>query len=128
MVRFDRIMEIMEEDALLHNTRTVGNHLLKRLETIADSNDHLSNARGRGLMCAIDVSTRSLRDELLKLCRENGLLVIGCGQSTIRFRPPLIITQNELDFGMDIFERVVQAGCTAKTKTSPDDSGILSPK
>ena len=128
MVRFDRIMEIMEEDALLHNARTVGTHLLKRLEKIADSNDHLSNARGRGLMCAIDVSTRSLRDELLKLCRENGLLVIGCGQSTIRFRPPLIITQIELDFGMDIFERVVRAGCTAQTKTFPNDSGILSPK
>ena len=128
MVRFDRIMEIMEEDALLHNTRTVGVHLLKRLEKIADSNDHLSNARGRGLMCAIDVSTRSLRDKLLKLCRENGLLLIGCGQSTIRFRPPLIISQNELDFGMDIFERVVQAGCTAQTKTFPNDSGILSPK
>ena len=128
MVRFDRIMEIMEEDSLLHNTRTVGNHLLGRLEKIADSNDHLSNARGRGLMCAIDVSTRTLRDELLKLCRESGLLVIGCGQSTIRFRPPLIITQIELDFGMDIFERVVRAGCTAQTKTFPNDSGILSPK
>ncbi|MDE2771571.1 MAG: L-lysine 6-transaminase [Bacteroidota bacterium] len=128
MVRFDRIMEIMEEDALLLNTRTVGNHLLGRLEKIADSNDHLSNARGRGLMCAIDVSTRTLRDELLKLCRESGLLVIGCGQSTIRFRPPLIITQIELDFGMDIMERVVRAGCTAQTKTFPNDSGILSPK
>lgn len=128
MVRFDRIMEIMEEDALLHNTRTVGNYLLGRLEKIADSNNHLSNARGRGLMCAIDVSTRSLRDELLKLCRESGLLMIGCGQSTIRFRPPLIISQNELDIGMDMFERVVQAGCTAQTKTFPNDSGILSPK
>ena len=113
MVRADRMLEIMEEDSLLENTTVVGKHLLHRLQTLTHRSDHLTNARGRGLMCAIDVSTRSLRDQLLHQCYEHGLIVIGCGESTIRFRPALTITQSDVDEGMDILEQLIPAAAMA---------------
>ena len=113
MVRADRILEIMEEDSLLENTRTVGNHLLDRLHSLTDHSPHFTNARGRGLMCAIDVSSRQLRNEILEKCYQYGLIVIGCGQTSIRFRPALTITCEEIDEGMDILEETIPAVAVA---------------
>ncbi len=107
MVRADRILQIMTEDSLLDHTMVVGAHLLNRLRAIADYSDHLSNARGRGLMCAIDVSSLELRDRILQDCYSMGMIVIGCGKSTIRFRPALTITKEEIDKGMELFERAI---------------------
>ncbi len=107
MVRVDRILEIMEEDALLGNATTVGSHLLSRLQALTDRTQYLTNARGRGLMCAMDVASRPLRDKILKLCYRNGLIVIGCGKSSIRFRPALTITKAEIDEGMDLLEQMI---------------------
>ena len=108
MVRFDRIMEIMEEDNLLSHTRSAGAHLLSRLQGIAREFDCVSNPRGQGLMCAVDISTRELRNAILNTCRESGLIILGCGQSSIRFRPPLIITTRELDAGLEVLERSIR--------------------
>ena len=107
MVRADRILEVMEEDALLDNVTSVGRHLLGRLQALTEHSHHFTNARGRGLMCAIDISSGELRDELLKLCYQNGLIMIGCGKSSIRFRPALTITKDEIDEGLDILEREI---------------------
>lgn len=107
MVRFDRILEIMEEDSLLENAATVGTHLLHRLQSLADSTPYLANARGRGLMCAVDVESRFLRDRILNDCYRNGLIVIGCGESSIRFRPALTITKAEINEGIDLLEQIV---------------------
>ncbi len=105
MVRADRIMQIMLEDSLLDHTTMVGRYLLNRLRTFVDSSNHLSNARGRGLMCAVDVSSQRLRNKILKNCYSMGMIIIGCGESTIRFRPALTITREEIDEGMDILEQ-----------------------
>ena len=107
MVRFDRIMEIMEEDALLENTAAVGHHLLNRLQALADRIPYLTNARGRGLMCAVDVASRTLRNQILEDCYRKGVILIGCGESSIRFRPALTITKAEIDEGLDLLEQTV---------------------
>ena len=107
MVRSDRILEIMEEDALLSHATSTGTHLLNRLKALTEESEHFSNARGRGLMCAIDVSSRSLRDDLLRRCFDHGVIVIGCGESSIRFRPALTIMEEEIDEGIDVLERVI---------------------
>ncbi len=113
MVRFDRILEIMEEDTLLENATIVGNHLLSRLQVLVDQMQCLTNARGRGLMCAVDVASRPLRDRILKRCYRNGLIVIGCGKSSIRFRPALTITKAEIDEGVDLLEQMIPAEAVA---------------
>ena len=107
MVRADRILEVMEQEKILDHVTSVGSYLLSRLQTLSEHSPHLTNARGRGLMCAIDVSSRELRDELLGCCYQNGLIVIGCGQTAIRFRPALTITREEIDEGLNILEQVL---------------------
>ncbi len=107
MVRYDRVLEVMQEDNLLAHTRKAGNHLLARLQGLENEVPGVLNARGRGLMCAIDISSRDLRDETLRACIRRGLIMLGCGQSTIRFRPPLIITEREIDAGIDLLRDIL---------------------
>ena len=97
MVRYDRILAVMKEDDLLGHTRSAGKYLLHRLEELEAQSSVVTNARGRGLMCAIDLATRELRDQVRARCRELGLILLGCGAASIRFRPPLIVDEREID-------------------------------
>lgn len=107
MVRFTRVLEIIAEDSLVDNARIVGEHLLRRINEVdATYPSLLSNARGRGLLCAFDLPTTEMRDRLRRECYDEGLIIIPCGSHSIRFRPPLTITTDEIDQGMDIIGRV----------------------
>ncbi len=109
MVRFQRFLEIIEEDHLVENARTVGDHLLAGLRTLAAEFPSLvENARGRGLMIAFDTDARA-RDALVKKCLDLGMIVLFCGPRSIRFRPPLTLTRSEADTGLDILRRAVQS-------------------
>ena len=73
MVRCEIILHVMHEEQLVANAATVGTHLLAQLtELVAQHSDTLSNARGRGLMCAFDCASEALRDHTLERCRRNG--------------------------------------------------------
>ena len=107
MVRFDRILEIIEEDDLLGHASGVGGHLLEQLQAMAADYEAVTNPRGRGLMCAFDLPTPEARDRLKDLCFEEGAILLGCGVRTIRFRPPLTITQSEIDEGLAALRRAL---------------------
>lgn len=105
MVRFDRILEVIEEEKLVENAAARGDYLLKSLTKWADSSDHLSNPRGKGLFCAIDLPNTHARDSVIKECMKNQLMILGCGARTIRFRPPLTIQEEQLDEGLAILDK-----------------------
>jgi L-lysine 6-transaminase len=65
----------------------------------------MTTARGRGLMIACDLPTPEARDQAVKRCFANGLIVLKCGVRSIRFRPPLDLAAAEADAGLDILER-----------------------
>ncbi len=109
MVRFDRIMEVIEEDRLLERVAAVGPHLLRRLHELAEACTAVHNVRGRGLMCAFDLPTKDFRNRVLQRCYEEGLVILGCGVRSIRFRSPLTITEAEIDRGVELLTRAVQA-------------------
>ena len=109
MVRFDRTLEIIEEDKLVDNAATVGAHLLRRLHELADSHPSVHNVRGLGLMCAFDLPTREFRDRVLQRCYDEGLVILGCGKRSIRFRSPLTITEAEIAEGIDLLTQSVKA-------------------
>jgi L-lysine 6-transaminase len=102
MVRADRILEVIEEDMLLKNAEIVGNHLYSQIEALANEFDVITNPRGRGLMCAFDLPSSTLRNRLHEQCYENGLIILGCGEKTIRFRPALTINEQGINEGLDI--------------------------
>ena len=101
MVRFDRILEIIEEEDLVRHAGDVGDHLQMRLHELADEFAILDNVRGRGLMCAFDIATADLRDAVQEHTFKEGAIVLGCGHRSIRFRSPLTITKEEIDRGVD---------------------------
>lgn len=105
MVRFGRILDVIEEENLVDNAATVGNYLQTRLEALADQHEHFTNPRGKGLFCAVDLPDGHSRDAVIKECVNNGLMILSCGSNTVRFRPPLTITQDQIDEGLDILEK-----------------------
>lgn len=114
MVRFQRFLEIIEEENLVENARTVGAELLEGLRGIVDRNaDHIANPRGRGLMCAITASSKELRDDILARCWSKGVMIIGAGERAIRFRPPLNLSSEEAATGLKVLEEAVREAVDA---------------
>jgi len=107
MVRFDRILEIIEEDNLIEHARVVGDHLNALLDALSDETESVSNVRGMGLMCAIDLPSTEFRDRLLQRCFDEGMIILGCGAKSIRFRSPLTITKEEIDKGMHLLRAAI---------------------
>ncbi len=105
MVRFDRILEVIEEDNLVENARTTGEYLREQLEEWEKTSEHLSNARGKGLLCSIDLPDTHSRDEVVKECVKNKMMILGCGTKTIRFRPPLTAQKEHIDLGLEILDK-----------------------
>ena len=109
MVRFDRILEVIEEDKLVENAASTGNYLHEQINNWAEEYEEITNPRGKGLFCAIDFPDTETRDAVRKECLKNHLMILGCGTKTIRFRPPLTIRKEQIDEGMDILKKSLRA-------------------
>ena len=108
MVRSKHILRTMEEENLVENSRVVGEHLLSQLKEIQkDFPNTVSNARGLGLMCSFDLPTTETRNRFKDTCLREKLIILGCGEKSIRFRPPLNITKDEIDEGLNIIRKVL---------------------
>jgi L-lysine 6-transaminase len=103
MIRSQKYLEIIAEENLVENSRMQGDHLLSELRKIEEEFPELvSNSRGLGLFCAFTVNEAQMRDLLKQKCYDEGLILIGCGDRSIRFRPPLNITKDEIDLGIKV--------------------------
>ena len=109
MVRFDRILEVIEENDLVSRAEVMGEYLQKRLQELAQARASVTSVRGRGLMRAFDVPDGRFRDAVLERCFANGLIILGCGRQSIRFRSPLTITEDEIDRGVDMIDTAVES-------------------
>ena len=69
----------------------------------------ISNSRGLGLMIAFDLPTPAARDAARRAVVANGLLLLGCGTRSIRFRPPLNLSAAEADTGLEILRKTLRA-------------------
>jgi 4-aminobutyrate aminotransferase len=117
-------IEILEREGIA-NAATVGEQMLSRLRTWTAKHANVGEVRGRGLMIGIelvkDQQTREaaplLRDRVVDLAFERGLLILGCGENTIRLAPPLIVKPQEADVAMDILEECL---AVAAKEMSPE--------
>jgi 4-aminobutyrate aminotransferase len=104
-------IELLEQE-LIDNAARVGAHLLSRLAGFPKRFPNVGDVRGLGLMVGIelvrDQATRErapeLRDRVVQMCFERGLLVLGAGPNTIRLCPPLMISKDQADFAADTIE------------------------
>jgi L-lysine 6-transaminase len=110
MVRSTRLLEIIEREGLIERAAKTGTWLLTELRALGERHAAVvSNVRGRGLMCALDLPGREDRDTALRLLREQNVIMLPCGERSIRFRPALDITEHDLEFGLNALERVLAA-------------------
>ena len=110
MVRSQRFLEIIAEDGLVARAATSGAHLLRGLEALAaERPDALLNPRGKGLMCAIEFRDAATRDAVSRKAYELGMIILSCGAASLRFRPPLDVTTEELDEALGLLRRALDA-------------------
>ena len=104
-------MDVLEREGIANAAR-VGGLMLERLQTWVKTHPLVGDVRGRGMMIGIelvkDKATRepagALRDRLELLAFERGLMVLGCGETTLRLCPPLIVSEDEATVALDILE------------------------
>ncbi|MCO6498155.1 MAG: L-lysine 6-transaminase [Chitinophagaceae bacterium] len=111
MLRFKLILEIIESDKLLQNATTQGKFLLDSLRELeAKHPDVISNTRGRGLLCAFDLPSTEARTRFITELREKeNLLILPCGDNSIRFRPHLTVTHDEIAQAIKAIDKVAAA-------------------
>jgi 4-aminobutyrate aminotransferase len=109
-------LDVIEKEHLLEHSATVGAHMLQRMASWPAKLKLVGDVRGRGLMIGVDIvkdkATKEYaaaeRDLIVEKAFEQGVLFLGCGPSTVRLCPPLVVTKEEADVAMDVLEECIQ--------------------
>lgn len=110
-------LEVIDREKLLENARVQGAHLMARLRELQARHEEIGDVRGLGLMVAAEfVAGRSdktpavaFKDRVVEEAYKRGLLLLPCGKSSIRFIPPLVIEEAEVDAGVEILDQAIVA-------------------
>ena len=108
-------LDVIERENLMQNATAVGNHMLQRMADWPKKYRVVGDVRGRGLMVGVEIvkdkQTKEygpdLRDRIVELAFERGILFLGCGPSTVRIAPPLVVTKDEADVALDALEESI---------------------
>lgn len=110
------VIDVIKKEKLLDNANKQGNHVLKRLEELKEESEILGDVRGKGLMIGAEIVTdkrtkkhgKKEAHEIMLRCWKRGIAIITSGASSLRVAPPLNITAELLDAGLDIIEDVIR--------------------
>lgn len=104
------------ESTYMANAATLGEKLRAKLTEMSATRKMLANVRGLGLMCGVDIINPrtgkpddNRREKILKGAFERGLVLLGCGDKSIRFSPPLCINEAQLDVGLKVLDETLAA-------------------
>jgi L-lysine 6-transaminase len=110
MVRSTRLLEIIVNERLIDNARERGAELLSGLQAIESRFSGVtSNARGLGLMCALDLPTPELRTKIVRRCYDDGMIILSSGRRSLRFRPTLSVSAEAIAEGVARLESAIAA-------------------
>jgi 4-aminobutyrate aminotransferase len=109
-------LDVIENERLLNNSTEVGDHMRKRMADWPSKLKLVGDVRGRGLMIGVEIVKDKVtkeygaadRDRIVELAFERGLLFLGCGPSTIRICPALVVTKDEADVAVDVLEECIK--------------------
>jgi 4-aminobutyrate aminotransferase len=107
-------IDVLEREGL-SNAARLGEKAITRLRGWLDSHAIIGDVRGRGLMIGVEIvadqatrqSAPQLRDRIVDLAFERGLLILGCGETSLRIAPSLVVLEEEMDIALDILEECV---------------------
>jgi 4-aminobutyrate aminotransferase len=105
------------ENGLVRNSAEVGAYLKGGLEKLMRKYDCIGDVRGMGMMIGVEFvkdkagkkEDPELRERVETACFERGLIVLGCGVNTIRWSPPLVLTKENVDVALEIFDEAIAA-------------------
>jgi 4-aminobutyrate aminotransferase len=108
-------LDVIEKEGLLRNSQEVGDYMRKKMADWPKKHRIVGDVRGRGLMIGVEIvkdqKTREyaaeMRDRIVELAFERGILFLGCGPSTVRISPPLVVTQDEADVAIEALEEAI---------------------
>jgi 4-aminobutyrate aminotransferase len=108
-------LNVIEKENLLDHSADIGAHMLNRMANWPTKLKLVGDVRGRGLMIGVDIvkdkATKEYaaaeRDRIVEKAFEHGVLFLGCGPSTVRICPPLVVTREEADIAMDVLEECI---------------------
>ncbi len=107
MLRFQLVLEVIEQEQLLNQVNETGAYLLNGLQELQKKYPNLiSNARGKGLMCAFDLPNGTIRGEFQEKMFEEKVIVLVCGDQSIRFRPHLNVSKEDLQIAIDRIDKI----------------------
>ena len=110
MVRCRIYLEIFEEERILETVRRRGELLITELQALQNEfPDRVANVRGKGLFCALDLPDRQFRTEFLKALFARRLIMLGCGERSVRFRTALNIPEGDLLEGIGVIRQVLRS-------------------
>jgi 4-aminobutyrate aminotransferase len=101
-------LELVERE-LAANAADVGAHLLAAMDELSQRQPLIEQVRGRGLMIGIDLPGHDAAADLERACFERGLLVLTCGERSIRLAPPLVVTRGQADTAVSIMDDALTA-------------------
>ncbi|UCB50113.1 MAG: acetyl ornithine aminotransferase family protein, partial [Deltaproteobacteria bacterium] len=115
-------IQLIEEE-LMANATVQGERMIKGLRELQNSYECMGDVRGKGLMIGVEfVKDRETKEKAIKWRGEviaaafrKGLLLLGCGENTIRFCPALTVTKDEVDVCLSIFEEAVREVANANS-------------
>jgi len=113
-------LDLVEKE-LMHNAAEVGGYFLDRLAQLQQRHECIGEVRGKGLMVGMElVQDRNTKSPAVDLCQRlitrafhNGLLLLSCGQSTVRFMPPLVVSRAEIDEALVLIETSLEQALAA---------------
>jgi 4-aminobutyrate aminotransferase len=105
------------EGGLVQNSAEVGAYLKAGLEKLQTKYDCIGDVRGMGLMIGVEFvedktslkPAAELRDRVESACFDRGLIILGCGANSIRWSPPLVLTKENVDVALEIFDEAIAA-------------------
>jgi len=105
------------ENEFMENTRITGAYAIEKIKEIQTRHPSIGEVRGLGFMIGVEFvqdqitkkADEKLRDKVVDLAFERGLLTLGCGKSVIRISPPLCTTKEQVDEGLEIFEEAIKS-------------------
>jgi predicted acetylornithine/succinylornithine family transaminase len=99
------VMHVMVEEGVLANCRAQGEYLRARLQDLRTRLPCIKDVRGKGLLVGAEIDSAGA--PVVDACREAGLLINCTAENTLRFSPPLIVAQDEIDRALEIVARVL---------------------
>jgi L-lysine 6-transaminase len=107
MVRATQYLRVIDDENLVERAAETGQYLLEGLQRLAAQHPIVTAVRGRGLMCAFDLPDAETRNSLRRACYDRQMLVLGCGERSIRFRPMLDVDSTDIDRGLETLDEAL---------------------